>query len=93
MKQKNKKDACEYMKSQGEWKKGLEENISYTTTWFATTCKYTIYALYIHHIYTIYDITLTSYTCVWQCIYTYHTNNQNMVTIVTPLLGKCGVVH
>jgi hypothetical protein len=32
MKQINKKNACEYMKSQGEWKKGLEENISYTTT-------------------------------------------------------------
>jgi hypothetical protein len=44
---------------------------------------YTISVLYMHHIYTMYDATFTWYTCVWQSIYTYRTNNQNMITIVT----------
>jgi hypothetical protein len=41
------------MKSHGEWRKGLDENMLYTTTWFATTCKYVelFLQLYLNSIY------------------------------------------
>jgi hypothetical protein len=50
---KTKKNACEYMKSHGEWRKGLDKNMLYTTTWFATTCKYVEFFcnLYLNSIY------------------------------------------